>query len=1032
MNKLLNLKSSYSLLKGIITLTKLFPYLKKYNYDHIILNDYLSMAGIFELAEINKEYNFKINVGFSFNLKINNYLINASLIAINNDSYRELCKFLAFINHSKLSSDLKSKASDNLIVEIEKLKSLKESILVLTYFKDIKKCKEALNDLNITYYIGLSDFNNVANDIINDFTCIIFNEVAYLVKEDLKAYEKALLIREGRNNQRYQKITAKHLLSDEEYNAIFPHFIKENTNKLLDSFSNIEIFKDHHLPIFENKYKLSSIEYLKIMCFKMLRRRLASNKLSKLDLYHQRLNKELKLINEKGFADYFLIVADAISYARKKDILIGPGRGSAAGSLVAYLLCITDVDPIEYDLVFERFLNEYRSELPDIDIDMPSNKRVIIYDYFKKLYGYKRVIKIATYNHLKTKKIIDEILAAYKVKSDDFISKNIKRIIDEKKYDLKSAYENIREFKLRIDASSLYQEIYETALKLESLPIINQIHTSGIIITAKDLDEYLSLDYLNDEDLYISLNEAKQLEKLGLVKFDFLSNLHLDFISEIIELIRKKQTPFTIHKIALDDQKVYQNLAKGLNLKLFQLGTLRHKKLLSFFKPKNLEEIAIMISLVRPGASAGASEDANSYDSVNKFLNNRNHKIDLKNQTLNKILSKTAYDLLFQEQVLEIASSFAGLSLSDADSLRRAISKKDMAGIKKFNKQFIDGAINKGVNPVMANDVFKRILNFGDYGFNKSHAIAYAKVIYYEIYLKTYFPLEYYFAAINEFNNFDSKENREFLIKAYYELVNLKVEVRSVDILKSHAKTMIEDNSLRLGFNTIANLDERLINLIIKIRDNYGFNDLNSLVELIVNEIRMDSKRILNKRLGQVLIEDLESFFNNGFKLLIKAGALDSLKETRKSMLLRFNDLLLNYFMLNDLPSITNEDFSLLEKIKMEYEVFNFMPNQNTNTIFKKRYNYTKDQELEFKILTKRSYRILRLSGFIKNIKKYLDTKGNNYFAFEFYTFDNHYRLKYFPNSKDLELFEDYYEIKIKINLSAYDPSVIELKRREV
>ena len=569
--------------------------------------------------------------------------------------------------------------------------------------------------------------------------------------------------------------------------------------------------------------------------------------------YLERIDYELSVIDSMGYSDYFLIVWDYVNFARSKQIPVGPGRGSGAGSLVAYLLYITDIDPIVFDLLFERFLNPERVSMPDIDMDFCYNRRDEIIEYVKEKYGSDHVSQIATFGTLAAKAAIRDTGRAMGMSyaEVDAVATKIPRVLG---ITLEDALLD-PDFKAKYDESEENKKLIDTAMALEGMPRNVSIHAAGIVITDKPLYNYVPLALSNG--MTITQYDMDAVSDLGLLKFDFLALRYLTIVNDAVLQIKEQNPDFDIEKIPLDDKDTYDLIGTGMTEGIFQLESAGMRQFLSELKPRNLEDIIIAISLYRPGPM----------DSIPHYLECRENpeKIEYPLEMLKDVLSSTSGVVVYQEQVMSIFRMVAGYTFGHADIVRRAMSKKKHDVLEAERGAFIEGAISRGVDGKKAEKLFDDMISFANYAFNKSHAAAYSIISYRTAYLKTHYSKEYFAALLTSVLG-----NMPKIAEYISDCSKLGIGVLPPDINKSEMYFHVSENNIRFGLLAIKNVGQSFVANAIKERKRRPFSSFDDFVD------RM-SDYDMNKR-------QVES--------LIKSGAMDRLGKHRSQLIASYETII--------------------------------------------------------------------------------------------------------------------------------------------
>ena len=574
-------------------------------------------------------------------------------------------------------------------------------------------------------------------------------------------------------------------------------------------------------------------------------------------VYQQRLDYELDVIIRMQYADYFLIVWDFIRFAKTQHIYIGPGRGSAAGSLVAYCLGITHVDPIRYHLLFERFLNPERISMPDIDTDFPDNRRDEVIHYVEQLYGKHRVSHIITFNTLAAKQVLRDVGKAMEInpRQIDRLCKLVPNVI---KVTLDYAYQNDARFKELINSGETMRRLYATARKLEGLPRHASLHAAGIVFSDEAIEQVCPLIDV-DEGICATQFTMEYLEELGLIKMDFLGLRNLTIIDEIVQHINATaDKKLDIMRIPLDDAKTYALIRAVDTVGVFQLESEGMKNLIRKMQPNCFEDIVATIALFRPGPM----------ENIPEYLDRREHpeKVDYIHPSLQPILQNTYGIMIYQEQIMQVAQTMAGFTLGKADNLRKAISKKKGEELRRMQAEFISGALRKGYDEALAQKVYALIMKFANYGFNRSHSVAYGMIAYQLAYLKANAPLYFFNSLLNSVIGSETKTS-EYVFEAR----KRNIQILLPDVNRSHNQYGIEDNALRFPFVGIKGIGSAVSSLIVEERDKKGeFRDFFDF-----------TARMNGNKIGKKTIE-----------ILIYAGALDCFKVGRASLMASLEDAL--------------------------------------------------------------------------------------------------------------------------------------------
>ena len=686
------------------------------------------------------------------------------------------------------------------------------------------------------------------------------NDIHYTYAEDAKPHDILLCIQTGKklsdeNRMRYDG-GQYYVKSEEEMLRLFPYAKQalENTQKIADR-CHVEIeFGVTKLPKYDVPDGYTSWEYLQKLCYEGLEKRYGDPS----EELKERLSYELETIHQMGYVDYFLIVWDFIKYAKDHGISVGPGRGSAAGSIVSYCLEITTIDPIRYQLLFERFLNPERVSMPDIDVDFCYERRQEVIDYVTRKYGKDCVAQIVTFGTLAARGVIRDVGRVMELPYA-YVDSISKMIPQELGITIDKALKMNPDLKKLYDTDETVTNLIDMAKRLEGLPRHCSMHAAGVVICQKPVDEYVPLSRAADGTITTQFIMTT-LEELGLLKMDFLGLRTLTVIQNAVLLARRKQPELNINQIDYNDQKVLDYIGTGKTDGVFQLESAGMKGFMKELKPHNLEDVIAGISLYRPGPM----------DFIPQYIRGKNDSSSITYDCpqLEPILAPTYGCIVYQEQVMQIVRDLAGYSLGRSDLLRRAMSKKKAAVMEKERKIFIygdeetgvPGCIKNGIDEQTANKIYDEMIDFAKYAFNKSHAAAYAVVSYQTAWLKYYFPVEYMAALMTSVIDNPSKVS-EYI----YACRQMNIKILPPDINKGEANFSVDGGDIRYGLAAIKSIGRPVIKAIVEDREELGlFQNLEDFIT------RLSAKNILNKR----TIENL-----------IKAGALDTLGGTRKQFM---------------------------------------------------------------------------------------------------------------------------------------------------
>ncbi|MCY3986362.1 MAG: DNA polymerase III subunit alpha, partial [Candidatus Dadabacteria bacterium] len=891
----LHLHSQYSLLDGSIKFDDLIKRAKNHSMPAVAVTDHGNLFGAYELFEKAKAQGVKPIIGCELyvtpTLKLEkpsdgkNY--HLTVLCMNEDGYRNLSRlvtkgyFEGFYRRPRVDHEMLSEHNEGLIVlsgcmssELSQAifrKDLKEQLRIASTYKEIFGDRYYLE----VQAIGVDEQRRINRELRKigknlDIKLAATNDCHFLRKEDYKSHDALLCIQTAsmvadKKRMRFQ--------SDDFYVKTREEMSRdlEGFDDALDESVRIsercefEFRNDgYRFPEYVPPEGKSLDGFMREISGRNLERILRETKIPQEshDLYRERLNSELDTICKMGFSAYFLVVSDFILYAKKNDIPVGPGRGSAAGSLVAYALGITAVDPIRHRLIFERFLNPERISMPDIDVDFCGEHRDEVIKYVTEKYGVDKVAQIGTFGTMSSKAVIKDVgrVLGISYSEVDRLSKMIPSFRG-KVFSIEEAVSKVREIKNRLEANKELVEVVELAKSLENMVRHSSTHAAGVVISNEPLADYIPL-YKGSKNETVTQFDMSSIEKLGFVKFDFLGLKTLTILDKAVKYIREKQgKEFDLERIALDDPEVYSLLREGATMGIFQVESPGMKDLLAKLRPTEFEDITAALALYRPGPLDSGM--------VEEFIRRKNGgTVDFPHPALREILRETYGLFVYQEQIMQTASELAGFTMGEADLLRRAMGKKKSNEMKAQRKRFLNGAQKKGIERKLATELFDTMENFAEYSFNKSHSAAYAMITYQTAYLKAHYTGEFMAAFMSvEAHNFDK------LISCITECRKLGIQVLQPDINQSSSGFTVCDAKIRFGFSGIKYVGDSLIEEIAKSREKDG--PFGSVTDFCA---RVDSKK-LNKK---------------AFESMIRGGVFDSL-EPNRACLFGSIDPLMNY-----------------------------------------------------------------------------------------------------------------------------------------
>ncbi len=894
----LHVHSHYSLLDGLTKIDDLVNKAVKYKMPAVALTDHGVMYGVIEFYQKCQKAGIKPIIGVEAYLApggrlnkksgIDNKYYHIILLAKNNTGYQNLTKLTTLANlegfyyKPRIDWEILEKYSDGLIAlsaclqgqipktllsnEPDKADEVVAKFISVfgkdNFYLEVQHHPNIPEQIKVNKQIfGLADKHNLK--------VVATNDVHYLNSEDADAHDTLICLQTKSKKSDTDRMS--YLVSDFSFRA--PDKMRQdfsdhpevlsNTLEIADK-CNVEITTGEYLlPHYQLDNDITAEQELKNLCQTGLAKRYPAKKDDQ--KIKDRLEYELSIINKTGYASYFLIVQDFVNWARGQGIVVGPGRGSAAGSIVAYLTGITNIDPISYNLIFERFLNPERISMPDIDLDFADTRRDEVIRYVENKYGKDNVAQIITFGTLAARVAIRDVGRVLDVPYTycDQLAKLVPMFTT-----LDEAINIVSELKEKYNQEEYTKKIIDTARKLEGISRHSSTHACGVVITPEPLVKYLPLQYAAaGDDTIVTQYSLHPVEDLGLLKMDFLGLKNLTLIQTAIEIIAKiHEHKIDIENIPLNDAKTFSILQNGNTTGVFQLESSGMKRYLKQLKPNELEDIIAMVSLYRPGPM----------EFIKDFINGKHgkKKITYIDPKLEPILAKTYGIAVYQEQIMEIARKLAGFSYAEADVLRKAVGKKIKKLLDEQEEKMITGMIKNGINSKTAKKIWKFILPFARYGFNRAHAACYAMIAYQTAYLKANYPTEFMAALLTT-----DQDNLDRVAIEIEECKKIGIEVLPPEINESFstftvvAKTIDTDKPrIRFGLNAIKNVGNNIVKALIKTRKENG--PYKSLSDLLY--------RIHDKDLNKKSLE-----------ALIKSGTLDALGE--RGQMLSNIDLILNY-----------------------------------------------------------------------------------------------------------------------------------------
>lgn len=840
----LHVHTEYSLLDGACRIDRLCQHVKNLGQNAIAITDHGVMYGVINFYRAAKKAGIKPIIGCElyvaartrfdqvYELDYNSY--HLTCLCKNETGYHNLAKLCSrgftegFYQHPRVDFELLKQYSEGLVVLSGCLAGEVSQLLLRGSYEEAKACALKYDALfgRGNYFLEIQDHGIEEQQKINPMLIrlsketgiplVATNDCHYIAREDCKMHDVLLCIQTGssldeENRMRFSSENF-YIKSEEEMASLFPYAPEalENSQKIADMCNMEFTFGKYHLPNFDVPDGMAHDEYLRKLCYEGLAKRYPNDD----GTCAKQLDYELSMINKMGFTDYFLIVSDFIAYAKSKGIPVGPGRGSGAGSIAAYCLRITDVEPLHYSLIFERFLNPERVSMPDFDIDFCPIRRSEVIQYVKDKYGDDHVAQIITFGTMAARSSIRDVgrVMGVPYAEVDAIAKMIPK---GPKVTLESALKEAPDFKNAYDTDPKAREIIDMALAIEGMPRNCSTHAAGVIIASKAVDEFVPLS--KGDQGVVAQFEMTTLEELGLLKMDFLGLRNLTVIDDAVKLINKNGGNVDIDNLDYNDEATFNMLSKGHTMGVFQMESGGMTQVAVRLHPQSVEDITAIIALYRPGPM----------QSIPTYISQRHNpeKITYRHPYLKEILSVTYGCIVYQEQVMEIFRRLAGYSLARADLVRRAMSKKKFDVLESERHNFIygnpdekiHGCVSVGMSEKDAGDLFNEMLDFANYAFNKAHAVCYAIVAYRTAYLKCHYPAEYMAALLTSV--LDSTDK----VSAYIaQAKEMGLTILPPDINRSFADFTVQDGNIRFGLGSVKNVGVGFIDKLVYERENGG------------------------------------------------------------------------------------------------------------------------------------------------------------------------------------------------------------------
>lgn len=928
----LHLHTGYSLLDGSSKIPELVRRVKELGMDACAITDHGVMYGVIEFYKACKAEGIKPIIGCEVyvapgsrfekgkekSAERYNHLI---LLAENDTGHKNLMKLVSrgftegFYYKPRVDYELLSEYHEGIIASSACLAGIVPTKLRNGDYEGAKAEAMRLQDIfgENNFFLELQDHGLSEQKFVNQglmrissetgIPLVATNDCHYLYKEDAEAHDVLICIQTQKNVYDEDRMKYEggqfYVKSPEEMEEVF-HYIPEaihNTEEIARR-CNVEIeFGKYHLPQYPVPEGYTSLSYLNKLCEDGFKKRYEGANEATEAMLRERLKYETDTITSMGFVDYFLIVWDYINFAKENHIAVGPGRGSAAGSIVAYCLGITGVDPIRYNLLFERFLNPERVTMPDIDVDFCVLRRQEVIDYVTEKYGREKVVQIVTFGTMAAKMVIRDVGRALDLPYS-FCDKVAKMIPNELKMNIEKALLINPDLKRLYDEDEEAKKLIDLSRRLEGLPRHTSIHAAGVVISKREVDRYVPVSTSSDGAVTTQYT-METIEQLGLLKMDFLGLRNLTVIEKAVELVnrnRKKggRDELDIEKIDMEDENIYLMISEGRTEGVFQLESPGMTSFMKKLRPDNIEDIIAGISLYRPGPM----------DFIDDYINGKRNAaaIEYDCEELVPILKSTYGCIVYQEQVMQIVRDLAGYSYGQSDLLRRAMSKKKDSVMKEERKNFvygdeskgIPGCVANGVSEQVANKIYDKMIDFAKYAFNRSHAAAYAFITYQTAYLKYYYPKEYMAALLTSVMSNTGKVS-EYILSGK----EIGIAILPPDVNEGEGNFTAASGGIRYGMSAIKGLGENVTDAIVRDREERGpYKSLTDLIERLAGSI--------NKK---------------GLEALIKSGALDGLSGSRREKMAVYEQVL---------DSISHEKHS---KMAGQLSLFDIAPKDDLSAL---------------------------------------------------------------------------------------------------
>ena len=974
----LNIISGYTFLKSGLTIQKIVQSIKIFDYFGAGICDENVLYGVPSFATSLEAIKKKYIVGTKITLDDN----KISLYAKNEEGYLTLVKLSSDIQKDQF--DINSIINRGLIAILDTHDSkIYNELISENVSEETNRLVASYSHLAEEFYIGVEvsskeDIENVKKvrewAIDHTYSLVAFPRIRYVKKEDAIVIKIVEAVANDDLIEEKALDGVEYFYKENLYEKLYTPEEIENTIKIVNSSTFNFHQKRGELLHYDNEKDANIL--LKDKVFNSLKQLNLDNN----QTYIDRVNYELDIICSMGYANYFLVVQDYVSFAKNNGILVGPGRGSAAGSLVSYLLNITEIDPIKYNLQFERFLNPARKTMPDIDIDFMDTRRDEVVEYCRNKYGKDRVSNIITFQTILAKQSLRDIGRIYNYPTNhiDKLSKNLTN----KDFTLRESYKNLPNFKKLVDEDKYFLEIVSLASKIEGLPRQSGVHAAGVVLNNNPIESALPIS-LDLSENYITQYEMGYLEEQGFLKMDFLGLRNLSIIHRAVELVNQNHKDANLDEkhLPYDDPKVFELIASGKTMGLFQLESAGMRRAIKTVEPNCFEDIVAVLALFRPGPMKSIKLYADRKKGIEKTT--------YLSKDLEDTLSSTYGIIVYQEQINAIATKMAGFTPGESDTFRRAISKKKADVLSSLEKSFIEGAKKKGYTYKESKNVYDLISRFADYGFNRSHSVGYAIIACQMGYLKAYYPLEFYAAILETSSSTNDTKFNEYVS----EMKSIDIKMVSPDINKSKLNFVIIDNEIVFPLGAIKGINDTFANKIIYEREiNGDFKDFHDFVK------RMYAYDIKESQILKLIDSGCFDKMHNS-RATLRASILVELQFANLSYGTD-GQLLLDFGM--PAPSLNEEDDDPLENLDREYQALGIMLSSNP-------LQYKKDilvAKQIMPIIEAIEEDKIKVAGIIKS-KKVINTKKGSPMAF----------ITIFDETAEMEItiFSDLYQEKLSL-----------------